>query len=171
MASNNQSGYGSRQLMNFGIPFANEVDIISELIVRNVPWLVDNTITAEWEKYMTFVLSEVHMRVNSCATIKLEELINIRNNRGQTLIYLVLRFQRWGLIDIFLRAGADLNKVCVSGDTILHGIAWGNPGAHSHNEFTLKSREDMLSTFLQKVDRTLIFEVNNRGEKYYHFLR
>jgi hypothetical protein len=155
-----------------------DITELSTLIYNNISPFVDDEpfkriIKPEWAKYITkpsYNSSQPMARMSNSleATQLLKDIINQRNSRGQTLLFLAGLNCNSKLIDLLRRFGANEKIINDDGSTILHGIAWGNdkrPGGPP----TYEEKERMLQEIIPIIPK-LVLNKNDKGETFYHNL-
>lgn len=134
------------------------IDHLTDLIYRNVPPTQTNTqtrtvdTTGEWTPYYFYQLLWRGQFQNVEEKIKplLKEIVNKQNSRGQTPIYLAARNGNREVVEVLLKAGADINlpNATASGDTAVHGAAWGKG---TNNKYvTIPDKLDFIKFLVER---------------------
>lgn len=104
------------------------VDVLTKLIFDRVPYRTPSdypSITEEWEKFL-YIPGGYAAKVTP--TDRLSEIVNKRNSRGQTPLYVASLVANPELVSLLLDAGANVNlpNTNETGSYPIHGAAWSS---------------------------------------------
>jgi len=151
------------------------MDELTALINNNIPIIIDRVrINPLWASYIQYPYSDPTQPGNRQSGIPLvptellRGLINTKNSRGQTLLYLACKNSNLQLYNLLKNNRANKENTNDDGSTILHGIAWGN----DHRPGGPPTYEDKMTMFNQIIRTVpeLIFKINQNGETFFHNL-
>lgn len=151
-------------IKNIDVETNDIVDIIEEIKLLSVQWNIfrDLTINISTDKIRTITPTNI-----------LRNIINTTNSRGQTPLFIAVRYKNIDHIKFLLDAGADITIRNTDGSTIFHGLAWDNKTDETSFYKFLMVFCNLFSTLddLKKIYEVLNIQKNDDERSVYEMFK